>query len=364
MWSIAAVLTIFLAPTVANDQRHFTKAAPYTITAPDVNLDVHISSSITTSTSFNVGDRTLAEDFEITNNSEDTRDILDIYPFNLSLKPTPTALTPEQISTAIAVMEEIIINNLQFEADELTRIKAVDLKDVAVVEFLPAQERMLRNGRVLAGGPTAASSVMMVPGGIANVTFSLDYKTPSEEVLNEAVRTILNRSLKDALKNVTGFETLEEISATPYFPPPLIQPDDENGKRRTISVATSASLGAMAALIVAGGLGYYAWKKGSMKKMNGRFRDVRSSLRMNSLKRADPDPQAQEYLVEVCTDLTESPTTSPKVSPNGSSSYHSSLESPAVKDYPSPSSVRSKKLRAGDKKTIDPSEYVVEISTD
>ena len=361
MRSISALLTIFLAPTVANEQRQFTKAA-HPISAPDVNLDVHISSTIASSTSSNFGDRTL-EDFGITNNSEDTRDILDIFPFNLSLRPTPTALTPEQISTAIDVMEEIIINNLKFEADELTLIKAVELDDTAVAEFLPAQERMLRNGRVLAGGPTAASSVMMVTGGSANVTFSLDYKAPSEEVLNEAIRNILNRSLKDALKNATGFDELEEISATPYIPPPLIQPDGEN--RRTISVATSASLGAMAALVVAVGLGYYAWKKGSMKKMNGRFRDVRSSLRMNSLKRTDPDPQAQEYLVEVCTDLTESPTkNSPKVSPNGSSSYHSSLESPAAKDYPSPSSVRSKKLRAGDKKTIDPADYNVEISTE
>jgi len=363
MWSIAPFLFIFLAPTVANELRQFTKAASYTISPPDVNLDVHISSTIATSASSNVGDRTLVADFEITNNSEDTRVILSIFPFKLILKPTPTVLTPEEISTAITVMEEVIITNLKFEADELKIIKAVELNRLGLgVEFIPAPERMLRNGRVLAGGPTANSSAMMVPGGSANVTFSMDYKTPSEEVLNEAVRNILNRDLKDALKNATGFKNLEEVSATPYIPPPLIQQPDK--ERRPISVATSASLGAMAALLVAGGLVYYAWKKGSMKKMNGRFRDVRSSLRMNSLKRSDPDPQAQEYLVEVCTDMTGSPANSPKASPNGSSSFHSSFESPDAKECPSPSSVRSKKLRAGDKKTLDPADYVVEVSTE
>jgi hypothetical protein len=351
MWSISAFLTLLLlAPTLANEKRQFTKAAQ------------HPMSTIAASTSSNFGDRT-REDFEITNNSEDTRDILDILPFNIILRPTPDALTPEQISTVIDVMEELIINNLKFEADELALIKAVELDDNAVAEFLPAQERMLRNGRVLDGGPSAASSVMMVGGGSANVTFNLDFSAPSEKVLNEAIRTILNRSLKDALNNATGFGTLEESSATPYVPPPLMQPDGEN--RGNISVATSASLGAMAVLFVAVGLGYYAWKKGSMKKMSGKFRDVKSSLRMYSLKRTDPDPQAQEYLVEVCTDLSESPTKNiPKVSPNGSSSHHSSLESPAAKDCPSPSSVSSKKLRAGEKKTIDPADYNVEISTE
>eukprot|EP00979_Chaetoceros_neogracilis_P014012 scaffold4305_cov124-Chaetoceros_neogracile.AAC.1 len=226
--------------------------------------------------------------------------------------------------------------------------------------------------------------MMKVLGGYANVTYNIDIDAPSEAVLNESVRNILNRDLKDMLKlNIVGFEDLQLAVVTSYTPPqPQNNPPESQNTSpgepgsKTTPVAVPATLGSMAAIFVALGLGFYAWKKGATKKIGERYRGVKSSLRMHPHKRLEPQSQAEESAVEVCTDnflpsSSECPSPSSVRSENeradsecpSPSSVRSENER-ADSECPSPSSVRSEKERAGDKKTIDPADFVVEVGTE
>ena len=364
--TILSISLYLLAPTSAFGRREFKAASSYTVDAPNVKtLDAQHTASAAKATTLLRQEQEAENVFEITNNSADTVDVLSIRPLKIILRLTPSALTNAQISTMIVTMQDILISefqsNMGYEPADFTLISAVGLNDDVLAKFVPAH-RMLRNGRALVdGGTTAASSVIKISGGYANVTFSVDTNPPSESVLNEAVVNILNNR---ELINNSGLGVFGEVSvmqfpvvSSPGVDPTVIQPDGRN-----MSIGTSATLGAMAAIIVAAGAGFFAWKKGVTKKISERYRDVRSSLRMvSSHKRLEPDSNAQDYLVEVCTDATESPISSPKLMP----SNDSDLAVPTINENcPSPSSVRSEKQRAGDKKTIDPADYVVEVGTE
>ena len=80
---------------------------------------------------------------------------------------------------------------------------------------------------------------------------------------------------------------------------------------------------------------------------------------MKSFKRADSDPQAQDYLVEVYADLSESL----KASKMGTTTVTEENVS-FMHTIESPPTVRSKKLQARERKTIDPADYIVEVATD
>ena len=285
--TILSASLYLLAPASTFGHREFSKASSHTIVTAGVKL-----SNLRTSgraTTFLTKEAPARRDFEITNNSDDTREVLSIDPFKVMLQPTPSALTSEQISATIVTMKEILMVHFELgdEATELTLISGVDFDDGVIADFMPSK-RMLRNGRSLVDGETtAAFSMMKVLGGYANVTYDVDIDPPSEAVLNESVRNILNQHLKDKLKlNIVGFEDLEEVVVTSYTPPqpqnnppeskdnppeakdtpPAAPPADSVG--RTMPVAASAALGSVAAFVVVAGLGFYAWKNGKKKKNN------------------------------------------------------------------------------------------------
>lgn len=358
-------------PHVFGHVRKFTKAASI-----DNNIQIHDKSI-----QGNVGNqhrmettverKVAIDDGEITNNSEDTRQILDIQPFVLTLRPTPSALTSKQISTTITMMENLLMDKLGNESHELSLVSAVDLSDIAEVDYFPVQA-MLRNGKSLSDNATvAAYSTLKVDGGTANTTFSIYYDPPTNRQLNVAVIKILNENLVNILRVHDGFLSLEQATAETFVPAPTIQnelPQSPIVSRKS-SKPVAASLGSIAVILAVLGVAFYAWKRGSMKKLSGRYSQVRSNLRMKSLKRSDPDSIAQKYLIEVGTDEIELPS-SRSVSEDdcragsvhGADHKNSSINDNDV--FPSPSSIKSKKQRAFDKKTIDPADYVVEVGTE
>eukprot|EP00979_Chaetoceros_neogracilis_P012549 scaffold3352_cov197-Chaetoceros_neogracile.AAC.5 len=297
--TILAASLYLLAPANTFGHREFSKASSHTIDTAGVKLSNPRTSGRVTK------EAPAQRDFEITNNSDDTKEVLSIDSFKVMLQPTPSALTSEQISATIVTMKEILMVHFELgdEATELTLISGVDFNDGVVADFMPSK-RMLRNGRSLVDGETtAAFSVMKMLGGYANVTHSVDIDAPSEAVLNESVRNILNQHLKDKLKlNIVGFENLFEVVVvvvTPEFPPdtPQHYPPPCCGGGGML-VIMSATFGSMAAICVAVRLGFYARKKGVTKKIGERYRGVKSSLRMHPRKRLEPHSQAEDSAVE------------------------------------------------------------------
>jgi hypothetical protein len=213
--TILSASLYLIAPASTFGHREFSKASSNTIDTAGVKLSNPRTSGRVTK------EAPARRDFEITNNSDDTREVLSIDSFKVMLQPTPSALTSEQISATIVTMKEILMVHFELgdEATELTLISGVDFNDGVVADFIPSQ-RMLRNGRSLVDGETtAAFSMMKMLGGYANVTHSIDIDTPSEAVLNESVQNILNQRLKDMLRlNIVGFENLEEAVVTPESP--------------------------------------------------------------------------------------------------------------------------------------------------
>jgi hypothetical protein len=350
--------------------REFTKATSFhnNVQIRDESMDINVG--IQQRTHDTVGRKIAIDDGEITNNSEDTRKILYIQPFVLTLRPTPSALTPTQISKTIVTMENLLMEKLGNESQELSLVSAVDLSDIAEVAYFPAQA-MLRNGKSLSdNGTTAAYSTFKVDGGTANTTFSIYYDSPTNRQLNVAVIKILNENLVDILRVEDGFLLLEQAAAETYVPTPSTQnelPQTPIVSRKSSSSPIAVSLGSIAVILAVLGLAFYAWKNGSMKKLSGKYSHVRSNLRLKSLKRSDPDCKAQEYLIEVGTDEIDLPLPSRSVSDDDdgcrTASNHTvdNKKNKYTDDFPSPSSIRSKTQRAHDKKTIDPADYVVEV---
>ncbi len=307
----------------------------------------------------------LSDDVEITNDSEDTRGIIPINGLELTLRPTPVALETDQISLIVETMEIFLVDELQETNSSLSLISAIYFNEDVETEFTPAS-RMLRKGRYLAGGDTAAYSTMKISGGSANHTWSIDYGDdyPSPDEINEAILSILVKVMGDIL-NSLGLVNVTEVDVRPYLKPAIllapekIAPDDiddeEGGGSR---VAISATFGCLAAVIVGCVIAYQSRKGNTFKNMGNRYREVTSNLRMKSLKRQSSRNSDGEYLVEVCTDLTVDETPKLDLSQESSinQSFHTSVQSP--------SSVIGQKQKVEDKKTIDPSDYVVEIGTD
>lgn len=365
---IKIVWISFQLKHVLGHVRMFTKATSFhnNVQIRDEIMDINIG--IQQRTHDTVGRKIAIDDGEITNNSEDTRRILYIQPFVLTLRPTPSALTPAQISKTVVTMENLLMEKLGNESQELSLVSAVDLSDIAEVAYFPAQA-MLRNGKSLSdNGTIAAYSTFKVDGGTANTTFSIYYDPPTNRQLNVAVIKILNENLVDILRVEDGFLFLEQAAAETYVPTPPTQnklPQTPIVSRKS-STPIAASLGSIAVILAVLGLVFYAWKNGSMKKLSGKYSHVRSNLRLKSLKRSDTDCKAQEYLIEVGTDEIDSPFPCRSVSDDDNgchtvSNHTVDNKNKYTDDFPSPSSIRSKKQRAQDKKTIDPADYVVEV---
>jgi hypothetical protein len=296
------------------------------------------------------------EDVEITNDSDESRGGLDINGLELTLRPTSVALSSNQTSLLVLTMETFLLN--QFSTNitnsSLSLISAVEFNDDVKTDFIPAR-RMLRNGRYLPDAETVAYSVMKIFGGSANYTWNLYYGEdyPTEDELNAAILSILTDNMSAIMQSVPGLESVTDVEVRPYnIPSVLLAPDkiapDEETKGSGVGGALSATFGCLAAVIVACVIAYQSRKKDSFKRIGSRYREVRSNLRMRSLKREGSRDQDGEYLVEICTDLAVEDTPKPEASPK----------------VQSPSSVKGQKLRVEERKTIDPSDYVVEIGTD
>jgi len=374
---IANIICLFQICHAVGHLRTFTKATrpllPSNILAAEIEEQTHedpweVNFGRSQQQSDHATDRKLElEDGRITNNSDDTRQILRIDPFTLTLRPTPSALTPEQISHTMNLMETLLMKKLKRESNALALISAVNLNDVAEVDYFPVQT-MVRNGKALAdNAQMAAYSIMKVDGGRANTTFSILYDPPTTKELNIAVMKILNENLVDALRLQIGFNEVEQVAVESYVAPVIIPPENSSNTpqspivSRTASKPVAVSLGAIAAVLAVLGLSFYAWKKGSMDKVTEKYSQVRSNLRMKSLKRSDPDEKAHEYLIEVGTDEMESPTSSPVSTPLN---RPGSMDMHMREEFPSPNSIKSKKQRVRDRKTIDPADYVVEVGTE
>jgi hypothetical protein len=284
---------------------------------------------------------------------------------NITLTPPVQDLTTEQTSLVLSKMEEFLLAEFETYTDELKLIKYLNLNDDVETKYVAAR-RLLRNGRYL--GESGAHSEINISGGIANYTWDVDFgeNYPTEDKLNDAVLSILNTNIANILSDA-GLVGLTEVEVEQYIPGDLAiivtYPegdifDDTEKVENPKGFSYGALFGILAAIVVALGFSYHSWKKEKFKNIGAKYRHVRSNLRMKSIKRDNSQGTDGEYLVEVCTDTVEK--LEPPSSPVSASkhSYHS------ARSMPSPSSVRGQKQKAEEAKTIDPSEYVIEIGTD
>ena len=185
-------------------------------------------------------------------------------------------------------------------------------------------------------------------------------------MLNEAVLSIMQTNIASILSDA-GLVGLTEVEVEQYIPVDLAiivsypdgdVVDDTEKVGNSKGISYGAIFGILAAVFVALGFSYHSWKKEKFKKMGAKYREVRSNLRMKSMKRDNSQGTDGEYLVEVCTenvDKLEQPSSPVSASKH---SYHS------ARSMPSPSSVRGQKRIAEEAKTINPADYVIEIGTD
>ena len=316
----------------------------------------------------------MRDDGEITNDSRDVNWDLQISKLDVTLKPTATAITSDQAMKIIVGMETILMANLKFESDSLALISSIELDKNPELEFIPSR-RMLRNGKQLSdGAEISARSIVRVMGGSANSTFSIDHAFPTEDELDAAIPKILNDKLLNWLLSEPEFESLTEVVVAPYVDETPSPPSGSSSNPRTeiitepigggSSVAISASLGTLIALILAVGIAYRSWKKGSFKKIGNRYHEARNSLKMSSLRRSKSRNDDEEYLVEICTDQLEPPSKVKKVGDQEISPKNGFRGLPFLNNMHSPTNMKGRNKRDEGLKTIDPSDYVIEVGTE
>lgn len=343
------------------------------------------------------------ESEEPTNDSEEDKDKLDIYPFTLTLKPVEKSLDTKQLDLILISIEELMMEELEFVSSSMESIKSTQLFDIFEEDWVGPQP-MLRRGRLLLGGEMMQPhSIVRVTGGNATTTFDLYYDYPSEKDLNDAVEYIIKQFLISKL-NERGFENLRDVeiemdpppptsspssspssSSTPPPPPPkpnkqeqTLEIPDNGGKEgnNDTAIALSSTFGVLAAVVVALAVAIYARRKGHIEKLRKRYRSMRGNLKLKSLKRnGEVD---SKYLVEVCTDEVEerTPPTTPITTPEkNDNEKKKDLQDPmqqplnpptevqgkVYNNLMNPRHVRGSKAKMSDMKKIDYSQFVVEV---
>ena len=320
------------------------------------------------------GDRQLDDGHEITNNSDDVVGILPIDPFQIQVyTQNEIALGVEQARSAIHAIETLLLDNFTLRSlpDTLSLISNITLRfDEDVDLEYATRRRLLRNGRYLEGA-TRAYSVLKTSGGIAGYNWGIDlegdpaqYNAPNENNLNAAILAILKSSkfLEDfqlIIPNINEIE-IESYSPTVVNANPSQEIDVNDTLPGHIGSTTPVALIACsisAVVIALFGIALYVRKSGSSQTIGKKFVAAKSALRTRSFKHRNLIEDS-EYLVEVCTDSTmdDKPISNIASTPNE--------QSLRIMSMPNPSSVKGQRHRFEETRTIDPSDYVVEIGTE
>lgn len=287
------------------------------------------------------------DDWEITN--EDARvDVLNISPLQITLSPTPEALRTEDVLQLKSILEETILNNLLQMGGSLGTISALTFDDIVDVTWFPSK-RLLRNGRRMVDDTfSTPHTVMKIPGGQANSTFSVYYPTPSEQDLNNAILSILVGKASSSIES-SGFNYKANTSVIPDTDGEVITPKKDN-------IAAPVSIGVIAAVLVVLGGAFYARRNGTAATIQQKYDIMMSNLRARKNGHVD-DADLQ---VEVCADnIDNGPITGPS-SPESVKSFRSILsilsgqrsplsakDANAVSEPTSPESVKSNKSFGG-----------------
>lgn len=235
----------------------------------------------------------LNDDLKLTN--EDSRaDVLSIDPLQITLSPTPESLSPDVIAKIKTILEDTILENLVEMGGALSTITSVTLNDVSNTKWVPGK-RMLRHGRVMADGAfTDPYTVLDIPGGTANSTFSIYYSSPNEQELNNAILSILVRKASTSFAS-NGLDYEGETTVLPD------ERDEPINTEKSKNAGASVAVGVVVAFIVVIGAAYYARRNGTVVKLQQKYDIFKSNLRA---WRDEPADDA-DLQVEVCSDNFE-----------------------------------------------------------
>ena len=235
----------------------------------------------------------MTDDVEITN-EDSGADVLSIDPLQMRLSPTPESLSLDVIAKIKTILEETILENLVEMGGSLSTITSVTFNDISNAKWVPGKQ-MLRHGRVLADGSfTEPYTILDIPGGSANSTFSIYYSTPNEQELNNAILSILVRKASTSFSsNGLDFET-----ETAVLPDERNEPIDTDKSKNS---GASVAAGVVVAFIVVIGAAYYARRNGTVGKLQQKYDILKSNLRA---RRDGPSDDA-DLQVEICSDNFE-----------------------------------------------------------
>uniref|UniRef100_A0A7S3PZV6 SEA domain-containing protein n=1 Tax=Chaetoceros debilis TaxID=122233 RepID=A0A7S3PZV6_9STRA len=312
---------------------------------------------------------------ELTNDSSDTLNTFDIYPFTISVGPV-TSLPSQTLEILEVVMEDLLLEKLK----PVSSLISFDL--VGVYEKVTTRGgRMLRNGRYLLqdNASSVSQTIIGISGGQANTTLVTGIPEPTESEVNEMIESTLNEFLLEQMKQIKKFELVSELKLV--FTPPSPTVDDVSEPVLTLpsgnieatideedlndkdgggaGLAAGLSVGVIGAILIAIGAAMYARKKGRVLTMNKSYHKIKSNLRMQSLGRRGV--KGDDFHVEVGTDEIDLPT--PPVSPDPSPRISQSATE-VNDEIPSPSGVSGVKNNRGGNSAIDYSQFVIEIGTD
>eukprot|EP00553_Chaetoceros_curvisetus_P009666 CAMPEP_0204635436 /NCGR_PEP_ID=MMETSP0717-20131115/31482_1 /ASSEMBLY_ACC=CAM_ASM_000666 /TAXON_ID=230516 /ORGANISM="Chaetoceros curvisetus" /LENGTH=256 /DNA_ID=CAMNT_0051654177 /DNA_START=33 /DNA_END=803 /DNA_ORIENTATION=- len=250
---------------------------------------------------------------------------------------------------------------------------SVELYSVSEYEW-QGPRRMLRNGRYLAdGASTDPVSFVTINGGEVNTTLHLYYDDPTEDDLNTMMVDTLLNNLLGALKKEDGFQQLTDIDIV-YPAPSSNMKEYGNGGPITDNTdggsAMPAVMGILAAVCLALGAAIYARKKGHMGGITNKYHEVRNNIRASTLRRRHSDDDGADYLVEVCMDNDEAinkGTSTPPVTPPLSSKKKpltGNMDDDGTMNIPSPRSIGGGRNKVKESRTIDFSQYTIEVGED
>lgn len=254
------------------------------------------------------------DDGKITN-EDSNADVLSINPLQMTLSPTPDILPSDAIAKIKTILEETVLENLNEMGSSFSTITSVTFNEITNVKWVEGKP-MTRHGRFLADGSfSEPHTILDIPGGTANSTFSIFYSTPSEQELNNAILSILVTKASAAFSN----NGLDYESETAVLPDERGEPVDVSEKSK--SNAASVAVGVVVAFIVVIGASLYARRNGTVGKLQQKYDILKSNLRA----RKDQPVDDADFLVEVCSDNMEKGPLGGPSSPGSVKSHRSVL---------------------------------------